>query len=124
MTRILARVALFVFAVALSIGAFAGEKTKDLTLVGDAQLNGTTIPAGHYKLKFDDNCSSCVVKVMKGDKTIATANAQMKQLKFRPAHDQVVLQNETGGVPMISEMEFSNSTALSFSPNVTTASGQ
>jgi hypothetical protein len=110
----------------MSISAFAGSKSESLTLFQDAQLNGTTIPAGEYTVKYDPNGSACLVKVMKGGKTVATANGELKQLASKPEHDQVVLQNDTGGLPAVNEMDFSNSkTAITFSPGAaTTASGQ
>jgi len=124
MTRTLARVALLVFAVTLSISAFAGSKTETLTLFHDAQLNGTTIPAGEYTVKYDANGSTCLVKVMKGGKTVATANGELKQLADKPRHDQVQL-GDNGGVPVVNEMDFSDSkTAITFSQNAETASGK
>ncbi len=125
MTRMLTRVALLVFAVTMSIGAFAGSKSESLTLFHDAQLNGTTIPAGEYTVKYDPNGSTCLVKVMKGSKTVATATGELKQLTDKPQHDQVMLQDATGAVPSVTEMDFSNTkTAIAFSSNATTASGK
>ena len=125
MTQMLARAALFVFAVTMSISAFAGSKSESVTLLHDAQLNGTTIPAGEYTVKYDANGSTCLVKVMKGNKTVATANGELKQLSSKPQHDQILLRNDTGSLPAVSEMDFSNSkTAITFDSNVTTASGK
>jgi hypothetical protein len=125
MTRTLARLALLVLAVTVSISAFAGTKSENLTLTHDAQLNGTTIPAGEYKVKYDANGSTCLVKVMKGSKTVATANGELKQLDKKPANDQIKLENENGGVPVLSEMDFHDSTtAITFSSGTTTASGE
>src|SRR5271169_1294335 len=80
MTRMLARLALLVLSLTVAITAFAGSKAENLSLSHDVQLNGTTIPAGNYKVKYDANGSTCLVKVMKGDKTVATANGELKQL--------------------------------------------
>jgi hypothetical protein len=126
MTRIVARVGVFLFALTMSICAFAASKTENLSLIHDAQLNGTTIPAGDYKVKVDENGSTCQVKVMKGSKTVATANGELKQLDKKPEHNQIKLENENGGVPVLSEMDFHNSTtAITFSSGTTTtASGQ
>ena len=125
MTRMLARVALLVFAVTMSISAFAGSKSESITLLHDVQLNGTTIPAGEYIVKYDANGSTCLVKVMKDGKTVATANGEVKQLAAKPRNNQVVLQDASGGVPTVSEMDFSDSkTAVTFDSNTTTASGK
>jgi hypothetical protein len=124
MTRMLARVALLVFAVTMSINAFAGSRSETVTLLHDAQLNGTTIPAGEYTVKYDANGSTCLVKVMKAGKTVATANGELKQLADKPRHDQVLL-GDNGGVAVVNEMDFSDSkTAITFSPNAETASGK
>jgi len=125
MTRMLIRVAMIVFALAMSISAFAGSKSESLTLLHNAQLNGTTIPAGDYTVRYDANGSTCLVKLIKDGKTVATANGELKQLAARPAHDQVVLQDDTGGLPAINEIDFHDTTtAISFGSNATTASGK
>ena len=125
MTRMLACVALLVFAVTMSISAFAGSKTESLILLHDAQLDGTTIPAGEYIVKYDANGSTCLVKVMKGNKTVATANGEVKQLAAKPRNNQVILQDVSGGIPTVSEMDFSDSkTAVTFDSSMTTASGK
>jgi hypothetical protein len=125
MTRMLACVALLVFAVTMSISAFAGSKTESLILLHDAQLDGTTIPAGEYTVTYDAKGSTCLVKVMKGNKTVATANGELKQLSGKPEHNQVVLQNHTGSLPVVSEMDFSNTaTAITFDSNMSTAGGK
>ncbi len=121
MTRTLARVAWFVFAVTLSISAFAGSKSQTLTLAHDAQLNGTTLPAGEYTLKYDTNGPSCQVKVLKGNKEVASAQGQVKQLASKPDHDQVVLATGNG-LPSINEVDFSNSTtAITFESSMANA---
>ena len=125
MTRMLPRVALLLFAVSMSLSAFAGSKSESITLLHDVQLNGTTIPAGEYTVKYNTNGSTCLVKVMKEGKTVATANGELKQLANKPQHDQVVLQNDAGGLPAVSEMDFSNSTtAVTFGSTNTTMSGK
>jgi hypothetical protein len=124
MTRMLARVALLVFAVTMSLSAFAGSKSETISLLHDVQLGGTTIHPGEYTVKYDANGSTCLVKVIRDGKTVATANGELKQLANKPERNQVVLDN-TGGMPTVSEMDFSNTTtAITFSPAVTTASGK
>lgn len=122
MTRTLARVALFVFAVTLSISAFAGSsKTQTLTLLHDAQLNGTTLPAGEYTLKYDTSGPTCQVRILKGNKEIVSAEGQVKQLATKPTRDQVVVTNGSA-VPTLSEVDFSNSTqAISFESSMANA---
>ena len=125
MTRIVARVSVFLFALTMSIGAFAASKSQTLVLAHDTQLNGATIRAGEYKVKVDVNGSTCVAKVMDGAKIVTTANCEVKQLD-KKSSDNLVIENNAGGVPSISELDFRNSTtAITFgSGTTTTASGQ
>lgn len=94
MTRILARLTVLVFAIGISINAFAGStKTDTITLYHDAQLNGTTIPAGEYTVKCETTGNSAQVRFMKGGKEVASASGQAKELGSKAEHGQVVLQN-------------------------------
>jgi hypothetical protein len=122
MTRTLARFAVFVFALTISLTAFAGSKSQDITLYHDAQLNGTTIPAGHYTMRCDTTGATAQVKFLKGKKEVASATGQTKQLSNSANETALVLQN-SGQVPSISEIHFSGSnTAISFEPSMANAS--
>ena len=60
MTRLSVRFALLALALTLSLSAFAKPKSAGITLYQDATVNGTTLPAGEYVVKYDvegDNCS-------------------------------------------------------------------
>jgi len=109
MTRVLARVALFVLALTLSISAFAGSKSETVTLYHDAQLNGKTLPAGEYTVKYEATGSTAQVKFLKGNNEVATASGQVKQLGNPPQFNQVLTQ-DGGGSLSISEIDFSHST--------------
>ncbi len=110
MTRILARLTVLALAIGISISAFAGStKTDTITLYHDAQLNGTTIPAGEYTVKCETSGSSAQVKFMKGRKEVASASGQTKDLGSKSQNGQVVLQ-DGGGVPSITEVDLAGST--------------
>ena len=124
MNRMLARVALFVFAVSMSISAFAGSKSESITLFHDAQLNGKTLPAGDYTIKCDTNGTSAQVRVLKGKKEVASATGQTKELGAKPEHTEIVLENGAGA-PSISEIMFHDTTtAIVFDSNTVTAGGK
>ncbi len=53
MTRNLVRAALFIFALTMTVSAFAASKSENVTLYHDAQLNGKAIPPGDYTVKCD-----------------------------------------------------------------------
>jgi hypothetical protein len=109
MTRMLARIAPFAFALAISVSAYAGpSRSGDLTLFHNAQLNGTTIPAGDYTVMYEPAGTSTQVKIMQGKKEVATATGQLKELASKPEHNQVVVA-QGSGTPTVTEIDFSNS---------------
>jgi hypothetical protein len=113
MTRLLARVSLFVLALTLSIGAFAASKSETVTIYHNVQLNGKTIPAGEYTVKCDTTGSTAQVKFMMNGKEVATASGQVKTLTNRPEYNQVITQDGNGGA-WISEIDFSRGTGVTF----------
>jgi hypothetical protein len=114
MTRTMARVALFLFAVTMSVSAFAGSKSETVTLFHDAQLNGKTLPAGEYTVKCETTGSTAQVKFLKSGKEVASASGQVKTLTSAPQYNQVITE-DGGSVPSISEVDFSHSaTGVSF----------
>ena len=121
MTRILVRFALLVLTLAFSITAFAKPKTETVTLVHNATLNGTNLPAGEYVVKYDVEGSNAQVKFLKGSKEVASANGQVKTLTKKPGSNQVVL-NTNGDARSISEIDFGGKdTAITFESADTTA---
>ena len=122
MIRILAPLTGLVLALSMSISAFAGStKTDTITLYHDAQLNGTTIPAGDYTVKCETNGTSAHVKFMKGRKEVASASGQAKDLGSKLDHTQVVVQ-DGNGVPSIIEVDLSGSkTGVTFDSSLANA---
>ena len=121
MTRIFASLTLFVLALALSVSAFAAGKTKTFTLYHDAQLNGTTIPAGEYTVAYDENGSTADVKFMKGKKEVASATGQVKQLDKKTNVNMLRLDH-TSATPSIAEIDLGGtSTGIAFESNATAA---
>jgi hypothetical protein len=124
MTRNLIRAALFIFALAMTVSAFAASKSETVTLYHDAQLNGKTIPAGEYTVKCDTKGSTAQVKFLKSGKEVASANGQIKQLSNVPDHNQVVTQDGNGSAT-ISEIDFGHSnTGVTFESAGMSTSGQ
>ena len=107
MTRTMARLTVFVFALVMSISAFAGSKSQTITLFHDASINGKTLPAGEYTVKCDTAGSTAQVKFLRNGKEVATATGNVKQLEKAPEYNQVVTQSGNGGAT-ISEIDFSN----------------
>ena len=127
MTRTLARLTLFVFALTLSISAFAASKTnaksEDVTLYRAAQLNGKTLPAGDYTVKCETTGSTAQVKFLRNGKEVASATGQVKQLSSAP-RDAQLITTDGNGTATISEIDFAHSnTSVTFDSNAISASG-
>jgi hypothetical protein len=122
MTRILARLTVLVFAITMSISAFAGStKTDTITLYNAAQLNGTTIPAGDYTVKCETNGTTAQIKFIKNGKEVASASGQTKELEKKAQNGQVYLANG-GGVPSITEVDLAGSkTGVTFDASMANA---
>ena len=121
MTRNLARLTVLILAVMLSISAFAKSKTDTISLYHDAQLNGATLPAGDYTVKYEANGSTVQVKFIRNGKEVASATGQAKELDTKPNKAQVVLQTGAG-TPSITEVSFGGSkTAVSFDTSMANA---
>ena len=114
MTRTLARVALFIFAITLSISAFAGAKSETVTLYNNVQVNGKTLPAGDYTVKYNTSGATAQVTFLRNGKEVAQATGQVRQLEKAPEYNQVVTQDGNGAAS-ISEIDFSNTrTGITF----------
>ena len=121
MRRFLVRAGLLALALMLSLSALAKSKTDTITLFGDATLSGTNIPAGEYVVKYEVDGSNAQVKFLKGNKEVASANGQVKNLGKKAESTQVVLNTE-GNARTISEIQFGGKeTAINFDSVGTTA---
>ena len=123
MTRTLARFTLLVFALALSITAFAGNKSETITLYHDAQLNGKTLRAGEYTVKCNNTGSTSQVTFLRNGKEVASATGQVKPLSNAPESNQIVTQDGNGSAS-ISEIDFAHSNnAVTFESATMSAGG-
>jgi hypothetical protein len=123
MTRTLARLTLFVFALTLSISAFAASKSQDITLYQDAQLNGKTLRAGDYTVKYETTGSTAQVKFVRNGKEVASATGQVKQLTKAPDNAQLIT-SDGNGTSTINEIDFAHSnTGVTFDSSAMSAAG-
>ena len=110
MNRFLASFTMLVLAITMSISALAGTIKKDtVTLSQDVQLNGTTIPAGDYKVTCETNGTTAQVKFMQGKKEVASATGHTKELGQKMPTARVVLTN-SGGVASLQELDLTGTT--------------
>ncbi len=114
MTKVPVRFALLVLALTLSVSAFAKPKSENITLYQDASINGTTLPAGDYVVKYDLEGNNAQVTFVKGGKEVASANGEVKTLTKKPDANQVIM-DIAGNSRTISEIDFGGKdTAISF----------
>ncbi len=123
MTRILSRAALLLLAVTLSTAALAKTRSATAILSQDASLNGTTIPAGEYVVKYDIDGPTAQVKFLKGSKEVASASGQVKTLDKKVGASQI-FYNTDGKVPSIAEMDFGGQTSAITFENVSASAGK
>jgi hypothetical protein len=114
MIRNAVRFTLLVLALSLSISAFAKSKSENISLFQDVTVNGTTVPAGDYVIKYDVNGNDAQVKFTQHGKEIASTTGQVKTLSKKPVQNQVLL-NTNGDTRTISEIDFGGKdTAITF----------
>ena len=114
MKRITTRHMLYVLVLGLAVTAWAKPKSETVTLYHDATVNGASLPAGDYVVKYEPEGKTTQVRFMKGGKEVATANAELKTLPKKAASSQVVFADE-GNQHSISEIDFAGKdTAISF----------
>jgi hypothetical protein len=115
MNRFLAPFTMLVLAITMSISALAGTVKKDtVTINHPVQLNGTTIPAGDYKVTCETNGTTAQVKFMQGKKEVASATGQTKELGQRFPTARLLLNTGGGGVPSIQELDLTGTTGVVF----------
>lgn len=123
MNRAVARFALILFALTMSVGAFAASDTHYVTLNHDTQLNGKTLPAGGYNVKYETNGSTAQVTFLKDGKEVASANGQVKTLDNKPEYNQVVTRGDKGS-SVLSEIDFAKTkTGVTFESSAMSSAG-
>ena len=112
MSRAFVRYALLALALGIAVSAVAKSKTESITLRQDATLNGTTLPAGTYVVKYTVEGSTADVKFIQGKKEIASAQGQVKPVEKKVSLNQLILSSEGRN---IQEIDFGGSdTAITF----------
>jgi len=100
----LAKFAVLGLAVLLATGAFASNKGT-LHLQEAAQVNGQSIPAGEYQVRWEGSGSNVEVSFMQGKKEVAKTSAREVTLDQAVGYDAAVVDH-SGGAPAISQLRF------------------
>ncbi|MGA9798394.1 MAG: hypothetical protein WBQ68_05260 [Terriglobales bacterium] len=93
-------------ALLLATSGFAANKG---TLQVDSPLtvNGKSLPAGEYTVKWDGAGPNVELNILKGKNVVATVPAHMVDLNQSPNRDSVVTSVSDSGQKSISEFRFS-----------------
>jgi hypothetical protein len=93
-------------AVLVTTSAFAGSSNKgSLHLSEAAQVNGQSVPAGEYQLRWEGTGANVEVSFMQGKKVVTKVAAKVVELKDASNHDATVV-DKSGATPTVTEVRF------------------
>jgi hypothetical protein len=98
-------------AAALLLCAFAWAKdvnSGSFELPERAHVGSTILPPGHYKVEWTGSETGLKLSITQRGKTIATADATLKQLPTKSASNAVTLENTQDQTKRLNEIDFSN----------------
>ncbi len=112
-------------AVLVATSAFAGTSNKgSLHLSEAAQLNGQSVPAGDYQLRWEGTGANVEVSVMQGKKVVTKAPAKVVDLKDAFNRDATVV-DRSAATPSVTEVRFAGKKyALEISPTEKSGMGE
>jgi len=98
--------AVLAVAVLMATSAFAGSSNKgSLHLSDAAQINGQSLPAGDYTLRWEGTGDNVEVSVMQGKKVLTKTQAKMVEVKDASSHDATVV-DRSASTPTVTEVRF------------------
>jgi hypothetical protein len=98
---------LVVLAVSLlvTVSAFAGEVHKaSLQTLNALQVNGTSLPAGDYQLRWEGNGPNVQLNILKGNKVVTTTDAHVIDLAAKSRSNAAVTNANPDGSRSLSEI--------------------
>ena len=95
-----------VLLLALTATAFAATGSANIKLSSAAQLNGKSLAAGEYKVKWESHSPEADVTFLQGKKTVATAHAKLVDRDQAPRENAVVTRANSDGSESIVEIRF------------------
>jgi hypothetical protein len=94
-------------ALLLATSAFAGDGHKgSVQFFNPVQLNGKQLPAGEYQVKWEGTGNNVEMSILRNNKVLATAPAQMVELNQKPNSDAALINNNADGSRSISQIRF------------------
>ena len=92
-------------ALLLTTSVFAANKGS-LQVMDQITVNGQTLKAGDYSLRWDGGNANVQLSILKGSKVVATTPAQVINLQSSPNNNAAVLKNNPDGSRTLSEIRF------------------
>ena len=92
-------------AVLVATSAFAGSNKGTLHLSEAAQVNGQSVPAGEYQLRWEGTGSNVEVSFMQGKKVVTKTTAKVVELKSAFGNDAAVV-DRSSATPAVTEVRF------------------
>lgn len=107
MSRVGIRSVVVMVALAFAMSAVAGSKAQSskMTLSKPASVNGTELPAGEYKVKWEGEGAAVKVSFIRDGKVIATSDAKLVEQARTPERNSV-LRELNGGTDRLKEVRF------------------
>jgi hypothetical protein len=90
----------------LATSVFAASNKGSLQTMSPVTVNGTTLPAGDYQLKWEGTGSNVQLNILKGNKVVATTPARLVDTNQSPNGNQAVLKGNNDGTQSLSEVRF------------------
>jgi hypothetical protein len=102
----LTRVLVPLLVLALTTSAFAASGAATVKLFGAAQVNGKSLAAGEYKVKWETNSPDAAVTFLQGKKAMATTHAKLVDRDQASRENAVVTRANSDGSESIVEIRF------------------
>jgi hypothetical protein len=113
----LAAIAIITFG--MSITAFArSSNSGSFTLSESARLGSTVLQPGNYKAEWTGPANNLKVEIIKNGKTVATADASMKNLSQPSPYTAVVTKTLANNTKAVNEIEFNHRSQALIFPGV------
>ncbi len=92
-------------AVLVATSAFASGNKGSLHLSEPAQVNGQSVPAGEYQLRWEGTGSNVEVSFIQGKKVVTKAPAKVVELPSAFSNDATVVDH-SASTPVVTEVRF------------------
>lgn len=97
-------------ALVLSLGAFAKDvKSGKFELAQAAKIGSTVLPPGQYKAQWTGSANAVKVSILQGRKTVATAEAEIKELPAKAQNNAVTFKQLDNNTDRVDEIDFNHS---------------